>query len=116
MIPKEHSLLYWWNRLKKDTKDKITQQFEEVKNKESEIKEDLEEILKWNDKSHTEWRYWWRKGFAVGSPSSIAMEHLTKIIIDLAWSYPKDQRNRILQNKVDGFKNYHRAKKKRNID
>ena len=28
IIPKEHSLLYWWNRLKKDTKDKITQQFE----------------------------------------------------------------------------------------
>ncbi len=28
MIPKKHSLLYWWNRLKKDTKDKITQQFE----------------------------------------------------------------------------------------
>ena len=109
-IPKEHSLLYWWNHLKQDTQNLIIKQFE-VKSQEEEIKE----ILKWNDKSHTEWRYWWRKGCATGGPASIGMQHLTKIIINTGQSYPPSDRNRVLNEHIDGHKEYDKIREtKRN--
>lgn len=113
-IPKEHSLLYWWENIKENTQKKIRRKFEELK-KEEEIEGNLEEILKWNDKSHTEWRYWWRKGFATGSPSSINMQLLTKVIIEVGWSYPQDEISRKLKEGVEGDKEFDKARLERGM-
>ena len=116
-VPKKHSLLYWWQHLKIDTKKNITEKFKETMKEKWETKEKKpEEILKQNDKSHTEWRYWWRKGFATGGPSSIAMQYLTEIIINLAEIYLKQKGNRNLPGAVDGFKAFEQERTKRGID
>ena len=111
-IPRSHSLLSWWNKLKEDTRKKVIQKFEEVKGK----KETPEKILKFNDKSHTEWRYWWRKGFATGGPSSISMQHLTNIIINLIEVYLRERGDRELQPETDGHKAFDKARKTRNMN
>ncbi len=115
-VPKKHSLLYWWQKLKTDTKEKITKQFKEARREKQEIeKKSPEKILKQNDKSHTEWRYWWRRGFATGAPSSTAMPHLTKILINLVESYLKERGDRELPlpEGIEGIKAYYKARKER---
>ena len=113
-IPKTHSLLYYWENLNKDTKNRIEKRLKASKNKDEKIEDNPEKILKKNDKSHTEWRYWWRKGFATGGSSSISMQYLIKAMIEEAgYSYSQKQIDRVLNEKLDGFKNFDEYRKRK---
>ena len=104
---RNHSLLFWWNKVKEETQNKISKRFEEIENKGKKTTKDIEALLKKSDKSHTKWRYWWKKGYAKGG----FIPNLATAIVDIGWSYPLDQKNRELQKGINGHKNFDEARK-----
>lgn len=107
-IPREHSLLFWWKKIKEETRNKICKRFEEIENKGKRTIKDVEALLNKNDQSHTNWRYWWRNGYVTrGTTPGLSMA-----IIDIGWSYSSDQKNRELQKGLDGHKKFSEARKR----